>query len=69
MDFYPILGAEISLFLMGGFRCGVFAVCRLSDPQGYLIILVIIFYVGYNQGQSLQQETYRYFANEETSLY
>jgi hypothetical protein len=69
MEFYPILGAEISLFLMGGFRCRVFAVYRLSGPQGYLIILLIIFYVGWNQGQSVKQETYWYFADEEASLY
>lgn len=63
-EFYPILGAEISLFLIGVFRCRVFAAYRLRGPQGYLIILLIISYVGYNQGQNVQQETYWYFANE-----
>ena len=42
MEFYPILGAEISLSLLGGFRYGVLALYRLSGPQGYLIILLII---------------------------
>jgi len=57
MEFYSILDAEISFVLMGFFRCGVFAVYRLSGRQGHLIILLIIFYVGYNQGESVRQET------------